>query len=279
MNKNRRFFLIGTGSFAVSLLLSSQQRVATSATLLAQRSPNALKVGVNPVPHGEILAFVQKNLATAAGLNLEIINFDDYVQPNVALNDKQIGANYFQHVPYMENYNKERGTNIVAVVSVHIEPLGVYSKRVKSLPQVADRATVSIPNDAVNQGRALKLLQDRQLIKLKDKVGVNATVRDIAQNSKKLKFAELDAAQLPRSLDDVDLAVINGNYALQIGLKPNKDALALESAKGNPYANVLSVLQGEEKDPNIQTLAKLLTSPQVKKFITDKYQGAVIPAF
>lgn len=287
---NRRFFLIATGSFTASTIFSSctssqqadtPESPSSSASPAAQQSTQSLvlKVGASPVPHAEILRFVKDKLATDAGLNLNIIEFSDYVQPNLALTDKQIDSNYFQHVPYMEDFGKQHKIDMVAVVAVHIEPLGLYSKKVKSLSEVKNNATIAIPNDVTNLGRSLKLLQANQLLKLKSSAGVTATKQDIEQNPDNLKFVELEAAQLPRSLDDVDLSVINGNYAVQVGLTPSKDALALESAKDNPYANVLSVLRGQESEPNIQKLGKLLTSPQVKQFIEEKYQGSVIPAF
>jgi D-methionine transport system substrate-binding protein len=284
---NRRFFLIVAGSFTASTLFascaSSQQSASSGespgASTEASPSSATLKVGVNPVPHGEILKFVKDNLASAAGLNIEIVEFTDYVQPNLALNDKQIDANYFQHVPYMEDFGKQRGIDMVSVAAVHIEPLGLYSKKIKSLNDVKDGAQIAIPNDATNLGRSLRLLQDNKLLQLKGGAGVAATKQDIDKNAKNLKLVELEAAQLPRSLDDTDLAIINGNYALEVGLNPAKDALALEKAEGNPYANVLAVLKGRETDSNIQKLGKLLTSPDVKQFIEQKYQGAVLPAF
>lgn len=238
-----------------------------------------LKVGASPVPHAEILKYIRDNLASKEGLKLQIIEFNDYVQPNLALKDGQLDANFFQHVPYMEDFGKQHGIDMVAVAKVHIEPLGIYSKKVKSLNEVPDNAVVAIPNDATNGGRALNLLAANGLLTLKTGAGTQATVNDIVSNPKKLQIKELEAAQLPRSLDDTTLSVINGNYALAVGLKPNKDALALEKAQGNPYANVLAVLKGHEKDPRVLKLAKLLTSPEVKKFIEDKYQGTVIPAF
>lgn len=289
---NRRFFLIAAGSFATSTLFAScapsqdsaSQNSASQDSANSSASPQAnssavLKVGVNPVPHGEILKFVQDNLAAGAGLNIEIVEFTDYVQPNLALNDKQLDANYFQHVPYMEDFGKQRNIDMVFVKGVHVEPLGLYSKKIKSLSEVSSGAQIAVPNDATNLGRSLKLLQDNQLLQLKSSAGVAATTQDIQQNSKNLKLVELEAAQLPRSLDDTDLAIVNGNYALEVGLNPAKDSLALEKAEGNPYANGLVVLRERENDANIQELAKLLTSPEVKKFIDDKYQGAVIPAF
>jgi D-methionine transport system substrate-binding protein len=275
---SRRFFLLAAGSFTV--VVSSCNHPQENAVAPQGESQSAsIKVGVNPVPRGEILKFVKDNLAQKAGLNIEIVEFSDYVQPNLALKDNQIDANYFQHVPYMEDFGKQRNIDMVSVVAVHIEPLGLYSKRVKSLNEVKSGAAIAIPNDATNLGRSLKLLSDNTLLKLKSGAGVGATVQDIEQNAKGLDFKELEAAQLPRSLDDVDLAVINGNYAIEVGLKPNQDALALETADNNPYANVLSVLRGRENDANVQALSKLLTSPEVKQFINDKYQGSVLPAF
>lgn len=238
-----------------------------------------LKVGVSPVPHGDILKYIKDNLATQAGLDLTIVEFTDYVQPNLALGDGQIDANYFQHVPYQNDFAKEHNLDLVAAAAVHIEPLGIYSKKITSLKDLADKAIVAIPNDATNGGRALRLLADNGLIKLKEDAALTASVQDIAENPKNLQIKELEAAQLARTLDDVTVAVINGNYALQAGLTPSQDALALESGENNPYANVLTVVKGHENDEGIQSLVKLLTSPEVKKFIEDKYQGSVIPAF
>ena len=237
---------------------------------------DTLKVGVSPVPHGEILKYVKDNLAAGAGLKLEIVEFNDYVQPNVALKDKQLDANYFQHIPYLDEEKKAKGYNFTALAPVHIEPLGVYSKKVKSLDAVPENAVVAIPNDPSNSGRSLNLLASKGLIKLKDGAGVKATRADIAENPKKLQFKELEAAQLPRSLDDTTLSVINGNYAIQTGLKPAKDALLLESGAGNPYANLVVVRAGDEDDERVQKLEKLLHSPEVKKFIEEKYAGSVL---
>lgn len=238
-----------------------------------------LKIGVSPVPHGDIVKFIQENLAKAAGLNLEIVEFTDYVQPNLALADGQLDANFFQHVPYLEDFSKEHNLDLVPVVAVHIEPLGLYSKKVKSVTEIPDKAVIAIPNDATNAGRALNLLQANGLLTLKEGVGTAATVQDIVENPKNLDIKELEAAQLVRALDDVSAAVINGNYAIEAGFKPSKDALALESGENNPYANILAVAKGHENDEGIQKLAKLLISPEVKEFIDDKYEGSVIPAF
>ncbi|MGA5824424.1 MetQ/NlpA family ABC transporter substrate-binding protein [Kitasatospora sp. NPDC094028] len=222
-----------------------------------------LVVAASPVPHAEILNFVEKNLAKKAGLDLQVKEFTDYITPNTATEDGSVGANYFQNQPYLDDFNKKRGTHIVPVVTVHLK----------------SGATVAVPNDAVNEGRALKLLADNGLITLKSGAGNEATPEDIAKNPKHLQFKEVEAAQTPRSLDDVDAAVVNGNYAISAGLRPAKDALVLESAKNNPYGNFLAVKKGNENDPRVKKLAKLLTSPEVKKFIEDKYQGSVIPSF
>jgi D-methionine transport system substrate-binding protein len=238
-----------------------------------------LRIGASPLPHAEILTYVRDNLAEPAGLQIEIVEFTDYVQPNLALRDGQIDANFFQHVPYMQDFGQEHGIDLAAAASVHVEPLGVYSRRHSGLDGVPDGATVAIPNDATNGGRALQLLAANGLLSLREGVGTAATVADISANPKNLRISELEAAQLPRALDDVDLAVINGNYALEVGLTPATDALAIEAGADNPYANVLTVLAGKESDPNIQKMSELLTSPEVRQFIEQRYEGAVIPAF
>ncbi|MFC9281546.1 MetQ/NlpA family ABC transporter substrate-binding protein [Streptomyces collinus] len=238
-----------------------------------------LVVAASPTPHAEILNFVKKNLAKKAGLDLEVKEFQDYIVPNTATQDGSVGANYFQTKPYLDDFNKKRGTDIVPVVTVHLEPLGLYSHKVKSTDALKSGATVAVPNDADNESRALKLLAANGLITLKTGSTDQATPQDIAKNPRNLTFKEVEAAQTPRSLDDVDAAVVNGNYAISAGLKPAKDALVLESAKNNPYGNLLAVKKGNEKDPRVKKLAKLLTSPEVKKFIEDKYQGSVVPSF
>ncbi|MDI2126697.1 MetQ/NlpA family ABC transporter substrate-binding protein [Yinghuangia seranimata] len=242
------------------------------------KKSDTLKVGASAVPHAEILDYINKNLASKEGLKLDVKVFDDYSLQNPALDDGSITANFFQHQPYLDKYNQEKGKDLVGVTRVHLEPLGVYSHKVKALADIKDGATVAIPNDGTNAGRALKLLADNGVIKLKDGVGVLAKESDVTDNPKHLKFKAQDAELLPRTLDDVDAAVINGNYALQAKLTV-KDALVAEKAEGNPYANILVVKKGHENDENVLKLKKLLNSPEVKKFIEDKYQGSVIPAF
>ncbi|WP_445525156.1 MetQ/NlpA family ABC transporter substrate-binding protein [Streptomyces cyslabdanicus] len=241
----------------------------------------ALTVGATPNPQGEILTYVKDHLAKKAGLKLEVKEFTDYVTPDTAVQQGQLDANYFQHKPYLDDFNKKNGTDLVPVPggAVHLEPLGVYSKSVKKLADLKKGATVAVPNDTTNEARALKLLEANGLIKLKAGAGYDATPKDVTSNPKNIQFKELEAAQLPRSLGDVDAAVINGNYALEAKLSPAKDAIAAEAAQGNPYANILVVKKGNENDPRVKKLAELLTSPEVKKFIEDKYNGAVVPAF
>lgn len=236
-----------------------------------------LKVGATPVPHAEILEFI-KPMLKEKGINLEIVEFTDYVQPNKALNEGSIDANFFQHVPYMDEFAKNNNMQLVALAKVHVEPMGIYSKKIKDLSELNDGATISIPNDPTNEGRALLLLQKNGLIKLKDSASLTATPVDIADNPKNLKFSELDAAQLPRTLQDVDASVINTNFALEAGLNPLNDAIAIED-KDSPYANVLTVRPDNKDDPAIKALAEALNSSEVKKFIEDKYQGAIVPAF
>ena len=236
-----------------------------------------LKVGATPVPHAEILNEI-KPLLAKDGIDLQIIEFTDYVKPNLSLNDKEIDANFFQHEPYLKKFAADRKLDLVNLVAVHIEPMGVYSKKLKDIKSVPDGPKVAIPNDPTNGGRALNILAKAGLIKLKDGVGISATVGDIVENPKNLKITEAEAAMLPRTLDDVDLAVINSNFAMEAKLNPTKDALFIEP-KDSPYANIVAVRKGDENRKEIQALKKALTSPEVKKFIEEKYKGAVIPAF
>ncbi|MEV6500443.1 MetQ/NlpA family ABC transporter substrate-binding protein [Streptomyces prunicolor] len=268
--------LLAAGALTFALSACGSDKGSSSAS---SDYSGPLVVAASPTPHAEILDYVKDHLAKKAGLDLEVKEFTDYVTPNTATEDGSVGANYFQNQPYLDDFNKKNGTHIVPVVTVHLEPLGLYSHKVKSADALKSGATVAVPNDSVNEARALKLLAANGLITLKSGVGNEATPADITKNPKKLKFKELEAAQTPRSLDDVDAAVINGNYAISSGLKPAKDALILESATNNPYGNFLAVKKGNEKDPRVKKLAKLLTSPEVKKFIEDKYAGSVIPSF
>ncbi len=209
---------------------------------------------------------------------MQIIEFSDYVKPNMALNDKELDANFFQHEPYLDTFAKERRMPLISAGKVHIEPMGIYSKKIKDLKSVPNGAKIAIPNDPSNAGRALALLESARLLKLKDGVGVKATVGDITGNDKKLQIIEIEAALLPRSMDDTDLSVINSNFAMEAKLNPVKDSLFTEP-KESPYANIVAVRKGDEGRPEMQKLMKALQSPEVKKFIEEKYKGAVVPAF
>ncbi|MFD3314807.1 MetQ/NlpA family ABC transporter substrate-binding protein [Streptomyces sp. NPDC058694] len=240
-------------------------------------SDGPLVVGATAVPAGEVLSYIKKDLAAKNGLDLEIKEFTDYVLPNTALQEGSLDANLYQNEPYLDDFNKSKGTELVPVVKAYLPPMGVYSKKVQDVTELADGVTVAVPNDITNEGRALQLLASEGVITLKEGAGTTASPADIAKNPKNLKFKELEPAQLPRSLDDVAAAVINNNYAQDAGLSPAEDAILLESAKNNPYANLLAVKKGNEDDPRVEKLAKLLTSPEVTKFIEDKYQGSVLP--
>lgn len=236
-----------------------------------------LSIAATPVPHAEILEHIKPALAKE-GIDLEIKVFTDYVQPNQQVADKQLDANFFQHKPYLDTFNKEKGTNLVSVGLVHVEPFGAYSKKIKATGELKDGALVAIPNDPSNGARALLLLQQQDLIKLKDPGNLLATSRDIVENPKNLKFKELEAATLPRVLDDVDIALINTNYALEAGLNPTQDALFIEDAE-SPYANLVATIVENEKSEDIAKLIKALQSEDVKAFIAEKYKGSIVPAF
>ncbi|MBD2454073.1 NLPA lipoprotein [Nostoc sp. FACHB-87] len=290
-NINRRFFLLAVVSFTASTVFTScssaQNNSANtntnpSATPASNTTTTAtkekIKVGVSPVPAGEILEFVKKNLAPQAGLDIEIFTFSDSVQNNFALRDKQIDANYFQHVPFMEDFGKQHNIKMVALnPPIHLNPVGVYSKRHKSLAEVPKNGTVIIPGDINNAHRALKVIEEAGLVKLKTTAKGLVSPKDIAENPKNLQVKEVPATQMIPSLPDVDLAVMTGATVLAGGLRTDKDALALESSKNPIYAVTVTTLQGQENDPRIQKLYKLLRDDQVKQFIRDKYQGAVIP--
>lgn len=269
--------LILTLSFAIVGCTKSNNNETNSNAGNNSDKMTKIVVGATPNPHAEILNVVKPILAKE-GVELEIKEFTDYVTPNTALADKQIDANFFQHVPYLEDFEKKKNVKLVPLVKVHVEPMGAYSKKIKSKDEIKDGATVAIPNDATNEGRALLLLQKEGLIKLKDSNGLTQTPRDIVDNPKHLKIVELEAPQLPRTLQDVDLAIINTNFALEANLNPLKDAIFMED-KDSPYANVLVVRPDNQNDAAIQKLAKALNSEEVKKFIEDKYKGAIVPAF
>jgi len=238
---------------------------------------NKLVVGATAKPHAEILEVV-KPLLAKENIDLEIKVFTDYVQLNPALKDGQLDANFFQHIPYLDDFNSKNNANLAWTVKVHNEPMGIYSKKITNLTNLASGAKVGIPNDATNGGRALMVLAAADLIKLKDGVGVNATEKDIVENSKNLKITPMDAAMLPRTLEDADICVINSNYALEAKLNPVKDSLFMEP-KDSPFANVLVVRAADKDKPAIVKLGQALQSPEVKKFLEDNYAGACVPSF
>ncbi len=240
-------------------------------------SSNTITVGATSVPHAEILNEVVDNLAEE-GITLNVKEFSEYTVLNPSLSSGEIDANFFQHTSYLNNYVEETGDKLVSVGPVHTEPMGIYSKTVKSLDELADGDKIAVPNDATNGARALLLLESNGVIKLKEGIGDKATIFDIEENSKNLEIIEMDAAALPRALDDVKMAVINTNYALEAGFNPMEDAIAIEGSD-SPFANILVVKEGNENKPEIQSLYKALTSDEIKTFIEEKYQGAVVPAF
>lgn len=273
------FALIAALAFsALALAGCGGQQSASSGASSAASGAKTLKVGATAVPHAEILE-AAKPLLEKEGITLEIVEFNDYVQPNLALNDKELDANFFQHEPYLKNFMDEhKEVKLKNAAGIHIEPMGVYSKKIKKLDELKDGATIAIPNDPTNGGRSLLLLEKAGIIKLKEGVGEKATVGDIAENKKNIKFQEVEAAQVPRTLDDVDAAVINSNFAMQVNLDPTKDAMFIEDST-SPYVNIIAVREGDENRPEIQALIKVLHSDEIKQFITEKYKGAVVPAF
>ncbi|TPG05404.1 ABC transporter substrate-binding protein [Rhodanobacter glycinis] len=258
--------------------------LATTLTLLLltgcsapQEDSQTLRVAATAIPHAEILKQAKPPLAKE-GVDLQIKVFADYVQPNTQLAEKNIDLNYFQTKPYLDAFNRERGTHLVIITGVHIEPFGAYSHKLKNIDQLPDGASVTLPNDPSNNSRALLLLAKHGLITLKDPNNELSTLKDITANPKHLKFRELEAAMLPRTLDEVDLALINTNYALAAGLNPTKDALLIED-RNSPYVNYLVGRPDNQNDPRVQKLAKVLNGPEIRAFIEQKYHGAVLPAF
>lgn len=240
-----------------------------------------IKVAATPTPHAEILE-VAKEILAEEGITLEIVEFTDYVQPCVVTESGEVDANYFAHVPYLDDYNAENGTHLVSVAAIHYEPFGLYPGKTKTIEELKDGAQVAVPNDGTNEGRALLLLQAQGLIKLADGVGMKATKLDIVENPKNLDIVETEAAQLPRVLSSVDMAIINGNYAIEAGLSVGKDAVATEDADSEAaqtYANVVAVKEGNENSPAILALIKAMQSDKVKTFIAETYDGAVVPCF
>ena len=263
----------------IAIILTLVLSLTLFAGCNAGSDEKTITIGASPTPHAEILEIVKQELAKD-GWTLEITVFNDYVQPNTAVEDGDLDANYFQHQPYLDTFNAENGTHLVSVLSVHYEPFGIYSGNKTSLSDIADGDAIAIPNDGSNRARALLLLEANGLIKLADGVGMEATVLDIVENPHNLQITELEAAQIPNVRDSVDYAVINGNYALGAGLNVTTDALAFEDAasvSATTYANILVVKEGNENNAKIQALIAALQSDAVKAYIEETYSGAVVP--
>ncbi|WAM27478.1 MetQ/NlpA family ABC transporter substrate-binding protein [Myxococcus sp. NMCA1] len=263
---------------SVTLLLTACQKQEASSG--ESSSARTLKVGVNPVPHGDILRAAAA-VALREGVRVDVVEFTDYVQPNIALADKHLDANYFQHEPYLERFAGDRKLALTSAGPVHLEPLALYSTKFRQLAELPEGAQVTLPADPSNLARALRLLEAQGLLRLREGAGATATVRDVVGNPRKLDLREIDAEQQPRTLEDVAAAVINGNYFLeaQKHLKLDAKVLAREAARENPYANVLAVRQGDEQRAEVRTLVKALQSDEVRRYIESTYGGAVVPAF
>lgn len=277
MKFTRLFSSVAVAAGLALSLAGCQDKAPEAPAAGAAPKAAVLTIGVSPVPHADIVNFVAPTLKNQ-GIEVKVVEFSDYVQPNLSLADKELDANFFQHKPYLDEFAESRGLKLESLVAVHIEPMGVYSKSVKKVEDLAEGVKIAIPNDPTNGGRALKVLETAGLIKLKADAGILATPNDIVENPKKLSFLEIEAAQLPRALDDVAAAVINSNFALGANLNPTKDAIAIES-KDSPYANIVAIRAGESNREDLQKLKAVLTSPEVKKFLEDKFQGSVVPAF
>ena len=262
-----------------STAASSEAAEPTAET--GELAGTTLKVAASPTPHAEILN-VAKEVLAEQGIDLEVVEFSDYVQPNLVTESGEVDANYFQHTPYLDSFNEENGTHLVSVGAVHYEPFGIYPGKSDDLANIADGATIAVPNDTTNEARTLQLLAAQGLITVRDGAGLTATINDITDNPHNLQIKEIEAAQLPRTVQDVDFAVINGNYALAAGFSVKNDALATEDASSEAaqtYANILAVKEGRENDPAIQALYAALTSDKVKDYINSTYDGAVVPIF
>lgn len=258
---------------------ASEESASVPAAETEVESKGTVTVAATSVPHAEILE-AAKPLMAAKGWELKVTEFTDYVQPNEVVESGDMDANYFQHITYMESYNEEKGTHLVDAGDIHYEPLGVYPGKQSDLSAITDGAEIAVPNDTTNEARALLLLQEQGLITLSDGAGITATVNDIKENPHNIKFVELAAEQIPRSLPDFDFAVINGNYALEAGLNASTDALATETSDSDAvkkYVNIIAVKEGSENNEGIKALVEVLKSDEIKKFINDTYQGSVVP--
>lgn len=265
------------GALSVSMLAGCGSSNGDSKKDSAENK--TIKVAASATPHAEILEYA-KTALKEKGYDLEVTIFDDYVKPNEVVESGEFDANYFQHEPYLNSFNEEKGTHLVIAGKIHYEPFGIYPGTKKSLDDIADGDTIAVPNDTTNEARALLLLQDNGIIKLKDGAGINATVNDIEENPHNIEIVELEAAQVARVVDETSFVVLNGNYALQAGFSVSKDALAYEtsdSEAAKTYVNVIAVKEGNDNNEAIKALVDVLKSDDVKKYINDTYDGAVLP--
>lgn len=270
----KSFIALASLLIAVSALFAQGSKEEASAPAASGSGNVVLKVGATPEPHAVLLNLVKDDLAKE-GVNLQVVEFTDYVTPNEALENGELDANYYQHIPYLESFNRERGFHLVSAGGIHVEPFAVYSRKYTSIADLPDGATIAVPNDPTNEGRSFLLLQSAGLLKLKDGAGLEATPVDIAENPKNFKFQEVEAASLPRVLDDVDAACINGNYAIPAGLNVKKDGLVVEGAD-SPYVNVIAVKEGNENNEAVQKLVQALKSKKVQDYVAEKYPNGEV---
>ena len=278
MKKKSILSIVLAGVLALGLV-GCGGAASTGSSSADSKDDKVIKIGVTPKPHKEIVD-ITVPLLEKEGYTVEITEFIDYVQPNTAVEEGSLDCNFFQHTPYLNEQNESRGLHLKSVAAIHLEPMGLYSKKITNIDELQDGATIALPNDPSNEARALKLLASEGLIKINE--GELVTPADITENPKNLKFNELEAAAVPRSVDDVDAAVINGNYAIEAGFDPTTNAIIKEdkdSEAAKPYANILVVKEGNEDLDKIQALIKALTSDEVKDFINKQYNGSVIPVF
>ena len=281
MNNTKKIIALAAAA-ALTLSLaacSGNNSSSTADNSSSDASSTMIRVGASPSPHAEILEFAKDQLA-AKGYELEIVEFTDYVMPNVALYEGDLDANFFQHTPYLDNYNEQNGTDLVSACKVHFEPMGLYSETLTSVSDVAEGSKVGVPNDPTNEARALNLLEAQGLIKLREGAGLNATPLDIEENPLNLEFVELEAAQLPRNLSEFAIAAINGNYAIEAGILDKvivNEAADSESAQ--EYANILAVQSGELETDKTKALVEALTSDETREFINTQYEDQFIPVF
>lgn len=280
----RKFIFVVLAALSLGLIAgcSNDEKPAENGAgeAEANNAAEVIKIGASATPHAEILEKAKELLADK-NIDLDIVIFNDYVQPNLVVDSGELDANYFQHKPYLESFNEEHTTHLVSAGAIHYEPFGIYPGKSNDLNNIKENAVIAVPNDTTNEARALLLLQDNKLIQLKNEAGMKATVNDIKENPYKLEIRELEAAQLPRVKDEMDFVVLNGNYALEAGFSVAEDALAYEAADSQAaveYANIVAVKEGKENTEKIKQLIRVLQSEEIKKFIEEKYKGAVIPS-